>query len=124
MSDITELFPITEGDTFVIGPDHFVCIGWENGRIKAMTHDRHGLYTYAFSPDFLLSPGFRMLNTYYPKELLALAKARGVDEEQLIRDIECNAAIQHCHPSEVARALLEVLQADWGESTFPGESIP
>ena len=55
------LLPIKKGDNFLLGPYHFVCMRWENGRIKAMRHDKHGFYMYSLSVEVALSPGFRML---------------------------------------------------------------
>ncbi len=61
MSDTTELLPIKKGDNFMLGPYHFVCMGWENGRIKAMRRTYPGLIMHSLSIDVALDPGFRML---------------------------------------------------------------
>jgi hypothetical protein len=62
MNDTQALLPIKKGDNFMLGPYHFVCMGWHNGRIIAMTHDKHGFYEYSLSMEVVLSPGFRMLS--------------------------------------------------------------
>ncbi len=71
MSDVTlddalnKIFPINKGDNFMLGPYHFVCMGWKNGRILAT---REMLYRgkivtveHSLSPDVVLSPGFKTL---------------------------------------------------------------
>ena len=30
---------LEKGDNFMLGPYHFVCMGWKNGRIIAMTYE-------------------------------------------------------------------------------------
>ena len=62
MSAIQELFSLKKGDNFMLGPYHYVCMGWENGRIRAMTHEVHrGFFMYSLSPEVVLSPGFQIL---------------------------------------------------------------
>lgn len=65
MNNTTELLPglIKKGDNFILGPYHFVCMGWENGRIRAMTYiPGKWLRMYSLSVDVvLLDPTFRML---------------------------------------------------------------
>lgn len=60
---LDKIFPLHKGDNFRVGPDHFVCMGWQDGRIRAMTHRPHqGFFMYSFLPEVLLSPMFKMLH--------------------------------------------------------------
>ena len=59
---LDKIFPINKGDNFMLGPYHFVCMGWENGRIKAMRYERYRLYMYSLSPEVALDPGFKLLS--------------------------------------------------------------
>lgn len=52
---------IKRGTNFLLGPYHFVCMGWQNGRMRAMRHDEHGFYMYSLSIEVALSPGLRIL---------------------------------------------------------------
>jgi len=66
VSDTQELLPIKKGDNFMVGPYHFVCMGWKDGRILAMRYEtgpyeQRGIYKHSLSIDVALSPGFRML---------------------------------------------------------------
>jgi len=59
---LNKIFPMNKGDNFMLGPHHFVCMGWKNGRVLAMTYRPHeGIFKYSFMPDVLLAPGFKML---------------------------------------------------------------
>lgn len=60
----TALLPIKQGDNFALGPYHFVCMGWKNGRIQAMRHEEgRGFFMYSISPFVILEgTGFRMLS--------------------------------------------------------------
>ena len=61
MNETQEMLPLKKGDTFMIGPFHFVCMGWENGRIKAMRRTYPGFIMHSLSVEIALSPGFRLL---------------------------------------------------------------
>jgi len=59
---LDKIFPIHKGDNFRLGPYHFVCMGWQNGRIRAMRHEEHqGFFMHSLSPELVLSPGFKLL---------------------------------------------------------------
>ncbi len=55
-----KLLPIKKGDSFIIGPYHFVCMGWENGRILARRYENGYIYEHSLSIDVALDPGFRI----------------------------------------------------------------
>ena len=60
-----ELLPIKKGDNFMLGPYHFVCMGWKNGRIRAARYEPHvGVFMHSLSVDAVMGPGFRMFNKH------------------------------------------------------------
>lgn len=60
MSKTQELLPIKKGDNFILRftNEHYVCMGWKNGHLRAAFHTEDNFYIRSMSVDFLLHAGY------------------------------------------------------------------
>ena len=60
---------IKRGDNFILGPYHFVCMGWENGRMRAARRTYPGIVIHSLSIDVALDPGLKIVERQKAKDI-------------------------------------------------------